>query len=67
MNNQSRNFDKILLAEIIPILKHQPRVHEKESSLHCFSMSLEEKDFDVYFDFMAAYSPVIKYATQPRR
>lgn len=31
MKNQSRNFDKSLLAEIIAILKHQPRVHEKES------------------------------------
>lgn len=27
----SRNFDKILLAEIIAILKHQPGVCEKES------------------------------------
>lgn len=40
MKNQSRNFDKILLAEITAILKHQPRVHEKESKSPClFNMS----------------------------
>ena len=31
MKNQSRNGDKILLAEITVILKHQPRGHEKET------------------------------------
>lgn len=68
MKNQSRNFDKILLAVILAVLKHQPGVHEKESKYpFLFSKSGKKKDLGVCFDVMAAWSPVIKYVTQPRR
>ena len=67
MKNQSRNGDKILLAEITVILKHQPRGHKETKSPFLCNKSGEKKDFCVSFDFMSVCSPVIKYVTQPWR
>jgi hypothetical protein len=50
MKNQSRNFDKILLAEIVAVLNINPEYMRKSKPPFLFN-SLEEKDFSVFFDF----------------
>ena len=66
MKNQSRNCDKILLAEITMILKHQPRGHGKETkSPFLCNKSGGKMDFCVSFNFMSVCFLVIEYVTQP--
>ena len=66
MENQSRESNTIPLATIVAVLKHQLRIHEKESKSPWVFKKSRIKDLQYGAGFVALCSPVIKSAIQPR-